>query len=59
MHQLYAEKMATEESCEQPLWELTKPVPLDEGGSSVDAVLGKNPDVHYIYICIKVGRSNF
>lgn len=36
------------------MWELTKPVPLDDDGSSAEAVLGKNPDVHYIYICTKV-----
>ncbi|XP_065878032.1 uncharacterized protein [Euphorbia lathyris] len=39
---------------EHPKWELTNPVPLDDDdGASVEAALGKNPDVHYIYICIK------
>lgn len=44
---------------EHPLWELTKPVPLDDDGSSLEAGLGKNPDVHYIYICTKVGSEDF
>ncbi|WCJ20817.1 S-adenosyl-L-methionine-dependent methyltransferases superfamily protein [Euphorbia peplus] len=41
---------------EHPTWELTKPVPLDvddDDGASMEAALGKNPDVHYIYICSK------
>lgn len=42
----------------QPLetskWELTKPIPLDAEGSSVESAIGKSPDVHYIYVCIKV-----
>ncbi|GAB4859031.1 hypothetical protein Ancab_010499 [Ancistrocladus abbreviatus] len=37
----------------QMKWELTDAVPLDEDGSSVEAVLGKNPEVHYIYVCTK------
>ncbi|KAJ4897891.1 S-adenosyl-L-methionine-dependent methyltransferases superfamily protein [Raphanus sativus] len=41
----------------QPLetskWELTKPIPLDAEGSSVESAIGKSPDVHYIYVCIK------
>lgn len=36
-----------------PKWELTNPIPLNEDGSSVNSVLGENPDVHYIYVCIK------
>ncbi|KAI4338589.1 hypothetical protein MLD38_023627 [Melastoma candidum] len=38
----------------QHQWELTKPVPLDGDASTVEASLGKNPDVHYIYVCRKV-----
>ncbi|XP_068663527.1 uncharacterized protein [Aristolochia californica] len=34
-------------------WELTVPIPLNEDSSSVTAILGENPDVHYIYVCIK------
>lgn len=41
------------------MWELTNPVPLDDYGNSVEATLGKNPDVHYIYVCTKVGEVNF
>ncbi|KAL0676359.1 hypothetical protein Bca4012_004340 [Brassica carinata] len=42
-------------SLEASKWELTKPIPLDtEGGSSVESAIGKSPDVHYIYVCIKV-----
>jgi len=51
---VYAEKLASEEKSEQPVWELTKPVPLNDDGTSVEEALGKNPDVHYIYICTKV-----
>uniref|UniRef100_A0A0D3BBR4 Methyltransferase type 11 domain-containing protein n=2 Tax=Brassica oleracea TaxID=3712 RepID=A0A0D3BBR4_BRAOL len=41
-------------SLETSKWELTKPIPLDtEGGSSVESAIGKSPDVHYIYVCIK------
>ncbi|KAJ4866066.1 S-adenosyl-L-methionine-dependent methyltransferases superfamily protein [Raphanus sativus] len=38
---------------ETPRWELTKPIPLDDEGSSVESAIGKSPDVHYIYVCIK------
>ncbi|GAB2236336.1 hypothetical protein Droror1_Dr00028059 [Drosera rotundifolia] len=38
---------------EQSKWELNKPVPLNEDGSFVEAALGSNPDVHYIYVCTK------
>lgn len=41
-------------SPEQKSWELTKPLRLNEDGTSVAALLGSNPDVHYIYVCIKV-----
>jgi len=51
-----AEKLASEEKSDNPLWELTKPIPLNNDGSSVDETLGLNPDVHYIYICTKVIR---
>ncbi|KAJ8471970.1 hypothetical protein OPV22_026313 [Ensete ventricosum] len=37
----------------QKTWELITPLPLNEDGSSVAAVLGSNPEVHYIYVCIK------
>ncbi|KAK3418150.1 hypothetical protein EUGRSUZ_H04109 [Eucalyptus grandis] len=37
------------------LWELTNPLPLDNEGSSAETLLGRNPDVHYIYVCTKVG----
>ncbi|XP_059592734.1 uncharacterized protein LOC100249334 isoform X1 [Vitis vinifera] len=51
------EKFMLEAKTEHQTWELTNPVPLDDEGSSVEAVLGKNPDVHYIYICIKVSKQ--
>ncbi|XP_050217047.1 uncharacterized protein LOC126667938 [Mercurialis annua] len=47
------EKLLSGGDCQYPVWELTNPVPLDDDGSSVEAALGKNPDVHYIYICVK------
>jgi SAM-dependent methyltransferase len=48
------EKVLVERSSEQPKWELTNPVPLDDDdGSSVETLLGKNLEVHYIYVCIK------
>lgn len=53
---MYAEKLASEEKSDNPLWELTKPIMLDYDGSSVEETLGTNPDVHYIYICTKVRR---
>ncbi|QCE13202.1 endothelin-converting enzyme [Vigna unguiculata] len=52
------EKLASEEKSEQPVWELTKPVPLNDDGTSVEEALGKNPDVHYIYICTKEISAN-
>jgi len=51
---VYAEKLASEEKSDQPIWELTKPVPLNDDGSSVEETLGRSPDVHFIYICTKV-----
>lgn len=54
---MHAEKFMLEAKTEHQTWELTNPVPLDDEGSSVEAVLGKNPDVHYIYICIKVSKQ--
>jgi hypothetical protein len=55
---LMADKFLSDEGSEHPVQELTNPVPIDDNGSSVEAVLGKNPDVHYIYVCTKVGESN-
>ncbi|KAK9725347.1 hypothetical protein RND81_05G137600 [Saponaria officinalis] len=34
-------------------WELTNPFPLDDDGKSLEDVFGKNPEVHYIYVCTK------
>ncbi|KAF9674334.1 hypothetical protein SADUNF_Sadunf10G0116500 [Salix dunnii] len=50
---LMADKLLSDEGSEHPIQELTNPVPIDDNGSSVEAVLGKNPDVHYIYVCTK------
>ncbi|KAL5158233.1 Methyltransferase-like protein 13 [Glycine soja] len=52
------EKLASEEKSDNPVWELTKPVPLNDDGSSVEEALGQNPDVHYIYICTKEVSAN-
>ncbi|KAK8704112.1 hypothetical protein V6N13_047745 [Hibiscus sabdariffa] len=49
-----ASKFGPEGSSEQQVRGLTDPIPLDESGSSVEDVLGKNPEVHYIYVCTKV-----
>ena len=54
---MHAEKFVLEEKTERLTWELTNPVPLDDEGSPVEAILGQNPDVHYIYICIKVSEQ--
>jgi hypothetical protein len=43
-----------EKSSNQNKWELTKPLPLDDDSTSVVALLGPKPDVHYIYVCVKV-----
>ncbi|KAL6839789.1 hypothetical protein ACP4OV_030477 [Aristida adscensionis] len=40
-----------ERSSNQNKWEVTKPLPLDD--ASLVAVLGQEPDVHYIYVCVK------
>ncbi|XP_010465787.1 PREDICTED: methyltransferase-like protein 13 isoform X3 [Camelina sativa] len=48
------DKSLTDQPSDTPKWELTKPVPLDAEGSSVESAIGKSPDVHYIYVCIKV-----
>ncbi|KAJ3676024.1 hypothetical protein LUZ60_003450 [Juncus effusus] len=40
---------------EKSMWDITKPLPLNESGSSFSAYLGLKPDVHYIYICTKDG----
>lgn len=50
---MHAEKLATEGASQNPLWEITNAVPLNYDGTSVEAALGNNPDVHYIYVCIK------
>ncbi|KAG6736930.1 hypothetical protein POTOM_060121 [Populus tomentosa] len=47
------DKLLSDEGSEHPVQELMNPVPIDDNGSSVEAVLGKNPDVHYIYVCTK------
>ncbi|XP_021640249.2 uncharacterized protein LOC110635276 [Hevea brasiliensis] len=47
------EKLLSGGVSEHPIWELTNPVLLDDNGNSVEATLGKNPDVHYIYVCTK------
>nr|XP_048322156.1 EEF1A lysine methyltransferase 4 isoform X2 [Ziziphus jujuba var. spinosa] len=52
------EKLATEGASQNPLWEITNAVPLNYDGTSVEAALGNNPDVHYIYVCIKEDDSS-
>ncbi|KAF2312689.1 hypothetical protein GH714_039670 [Hevea brasiliensis] len=47
------EKLFSGGVSEHPMWELTNPVPLGYDGNSVEVTLGKNPDVHYIYVCTK------
>ncbi|PKA54711.1 hypothetical protein AXF42_Ash000546 [Apostasia shenzhenica] len=47
-----------EKNPEQKSWELTKPVPLSDDGNSVSQALGSTPEVHYIYVCMKVSSSN-
>lgn len=54
-----ADKLVSEDKSEHPIWELTNPVPLNDDGSSAEALLGNNPDVHFIYICTKVGDNKF
>nr|CAD1828656.1 unnamed protein product [Ananas comosus var. bracteatus] len=52
-HPAVALQRRLDRSPEQKSWELTKPLRLNEDGTSVAALLGSNPDVHYIYVCIK------
>ncbi|KAL3812226.1 hypothetical protein ACJIZ3_013494 [Penstemon smallii] len=33
--------------------DLTSPIPIDTNGGFTETVLGKNSDLHYIYVCIK------
>ncbi|KAL3505562.1 hypothetical protein ACH5RR_030944 [Cinchona calisaya] len=47
------DKLLSEETTERRAWDLTCPVPLNDDGISAEAALGNNPDVHYIYVCIK------
>ncbi|CAA7398549.1 unnamed protein product [Spirodela intermedia] len=35
-------------------WELTKPIPMSEDGSLATTAVGSNPEIHYIYVCLKV-----
>ncbi|XP_078445195.1 S-adenosyl-L-methionine-dependent methyltransferases superfamily protein isoform X2 [Wolffia australiana] len=34
-------------------WNLTEPIPMLEDGSLATTALGSNPDIHYIYVCLK------
>jgi hypothetical protein len=43
-----------EKSPDKRAWDITKPLPLNESGSSIAECLGPKPDVHYIYVCTKV-----
>ena len=43
--------------CDKPKWELTSPVPLLDEGQSMEEIIGKNPDVHYIYVCTRVSDT--
>ncbi|KAI5650991.1 hypothetical protein M9H77_36996 [Catharanthus roseus] len=47
------DKIVPEESSDHQVWDVTSPIQLDEEGTSAASVLGKNPDVHYIYVCMK------
>jgi hypothetical protein len=38
-------------------WDLTKPLPLHDDSTSIISLLGSKPDVHYIYVCIKVSHQ--
>ncbi|XP_050372199.1 uncharacterized protein LOC126790106 [Argentina anserina] len=51
------DKLVSNDKSEHPIWELTNPVPLNDDGSSAEALLGNNPDVHFIYICTKDNSS--
>ena len=49
----FAAKLMSGESSEHPIWKLTDFLPLGDDGNSAEAVLGKNSDIHYIYVCTK------
>ncbi|XP_077218615.1 S-adenosyl-L-methionine-dependent methyltransferases superfamily protein isoform X1 [Tasmannia lanceolata] len=53
-----SKKLGFERGSEHKLRELTDPIPLNKDGSSAIAVLGENPEVHYIYVCIKDEESS-
>lgn len=38
---------------EKQIWELTKPIPLNQKGKNLEDFIGASPDVHYVYVCIK------
>ncbi|XP_030539835.1 EEF1A lysine methyltransferase 4 [Rhodamnia argentea] len=39
------------------IWELNNPVPMDNEENPTETLLGRNPDVHYIYVCTKVSST--
>ncbi|XP_031097921.1 EEF1A lysine methyltransferase 4 isoform X1 [Ipomoea triloba] len=47
------DKVQSTGSSHQQKWELTSPIASDKDVSSVESVLGPNPGVHYIYVCVK------
>ncbi|CAH8391699.1 unnamed protein product, partial [Eruca vesicaria subsp. sativa] len=51
------DKNLTEQPLENTKWELRKPIPLDDEGNLVESAIGKSPDVHNIYVCIKMRRG--
>lgn len=55
---LYPDKIITEGQDNKLIQDLTDPVLLNDDGSSWEAALGKNIDVHYIYVCIKVSGDS-
>lgn len=52
---MYTDKFPKGESSKQETWELIHPVPLNSDGSLKDGGPLENMDVHYIYVCTKVG----
>ena len=52
---LYADR--TEKQTEKPTWEITSPIPSSDDGNFSTSALGPNPEVHYIYVCIKVSLA--
>ncbi|CAI9779706.1 unnamed protein product [Fraxinus pennsylvanica] len=46
------EKLPLADSSERQTWDLTSPILFDDGGS-LETVIGKNADLHYIYVCTK------